>query len=149
MLVQAIETYKGSGWIRVASIIFGEKELFTHLKGGWVTGCKAVLGILENRRPLFPPRCRAPDHSTHSLVSIQTTCRSSFVISSITLLKICITNIECPSIHTTGSLMAAVICSTFMTRGQFLGYLSRIVQFHGLTLNDLAHISFRDDERHM
>jgi len=30
--------------------------------------------------------------------------------------------------------MAAVICSTFMARGQFLGYLSRIVQFHGLTL---------------
>jgi len=70
----------------VASIIFGGKEHFTQLKGGWITGCQVALCILENRRPLFPPRCRAPDRSTHSLVSIQTTCRSSFVISSITLL---------------------------------------------------------------
>lgn len=133
MLVQAIEAYKGSRSIWVTSIIVGGKEPGADLKGGWVAGCKAVLRILENRRPLLPPRCRAPDRSTHSLVSLQTTRRSSFVISSITLLKICNKNIELPSIHITGSLMSAVICSTFMTCGQFLGYLSRIVQLHGVT----------------
>jgi hypothetical protein len=34
ILVQAIEVYKESRWIRVASIIVGGKETGTHFKGG-------------------------------------------------------------------------------------------------------------------